>query len=159
MAKCSFKFRDVEYEIEPFTYGFAAKTLKEQLGINLLSAFQDDNLERLVTKILLDDEFALKCWWFFICKKDSPPDPGVAYERAIDDLTPKGMADFKDAFWAAITSFFEPTRREMLIQVRAGMKDLLLKAVQEQVKQALGSLSTSSQPEQDSVEQTPSLTA
>lgn len=141
-------------EIEPFTYGFASKTLQDKLGINLLNLFEGNNLEMLITQILLNDEFALKCWWYFVDKKLQSSDPTSAYNNAIDTLTPTQLSEFKDAFWAAIISFFDPIRREMLIQTRAGFKEILLKSLKDQMKGLLDSSSTSSPPKPDSQEET-----
>jgi len=160
MANCSFKYYGLEnsspitIEIEPFTIGFASKTLQEKLGVNLLNVFDGNNLEGLITQILLNDEFALKCWWFFVDKKLQTLDPASAYDKAIDTLTPIQLGEFKDAFWAAIISFFDPIRREMLIQTRAGFKEILLKSLKDQMKGILDSSSTSSQQKPDSLEET-----
>lgn len=123
-----FEFRNKTFEIK-ITYGYAIKVLKKEYGINLLNLFEDNNMETLINKLSLNDEFAMDLWWSFISTAFSDK------EEAIDKLTPDNLREFREAMWVAIENFFDPMRRKMIQEVKESYKDLLMEQMRANLKQ------------------------
>ncbi len=146
----TFKFKNTEFKIR-ITYGNALSVYKEKFGINLLSLFEEDNLNNFISTIHLNDEKMLEIWWYYVSEKFTD------YDEALQELTPDSMAEFKGALWAAVINFFDPVRRKMLLSIREKVSQLMLNQVNQMFKQLNDSLEAGSSNTSESVESIPEV--
>jgi len=141
-----YEFRGKKYDLR-MTYGYVIKTLPE-FGINLTSLFEENNLDSLMFSMLVNDDMALKLWWSHI-KKDYPGDEGAEYDKVIEDLKSNEIHEFKEAWWGAVYDFFDPLRKEMLMELLAVAEKLIRNQILSVIK-TLGDGSSNLQPKQES---------
>lgn len=122
----TFVFNDHKYDLK-ITYGLATRSLVE-FDVHLTSLFEGENMENLLMRMFLNDDLALKLWWSYV------KDYNSNYNDAVDLLTPEIVQDFKDKWWTAVASFFDPLRRDLLRSTLAEAPKLIRKRMKDAMK-------------------------
>lgn len=130
-----FQYNGQSFEIK-INYGYAVTTLREKYGIDLISTFENNNLEQLVMKLSLDDEIPLKLLLDRV-KPGLDPTNDTEYNNALEPIDGECMQGFKSALMDAIELFFDPTRRSILRELRKELPKLIQKEMKEALNQAL----------------------
>lgn len=119
----------------PVTYNFdgvdfpivitmsSAYKLEADYNICLLQLFENNNLDRVVQELSVNDKVALDLWWEFVSTKFQDR------SECIDKLTRDSLTKFKEAFWAAIVNFSDPNVKPILLELKKRLPGLLKKSV------------------------------
>lgn len=126
-------FKGTEIEIE-ITYKKAMFEFKK-LGVNLLNIFED---ESTMVTILTNDEVMLNIWYHYTSPYCE------SFEKAIGDITPEMLNDFRNKFWSEVVNFTNPSMRKALME----FKKMILKELQS-VDVKLKEVSSKSLPTQE----------
>lgn len=134
----SFRLNNKEYDIE-ITYWDAVTVYPKKFKIDLISLFEDSNLDTLLQQMYLGDSLALD-----LMKHYTADD--IQWEEVLKTLKPIDVKHFKDAWWAALMGFFDPLRSDFLRDVLKRAPKLIKQQVTELLS-ANGSSSSSEKQE------------
>ncbi len=91
----------------------AAYKLVDKFDFNIITLFlNEEETEKTMMRLLLDNEFSLKLMWHLIENKFNGD-----YDKLLEKLETAAELDpFRDALWSAVVLFSSPQLRELLRQ-------------------------------------------
>jgi hypothetical protein len=139
----TFTLNGKQYQIK-LTYSDAKFAFPHKFDLHLLALFEDNNLDRLLTQIMLNDELSLSLMAHYV---EDKLDETALYSEL--DQDPSALQRFKQAWWDALLAFYGPLQRNVLKQVLEGAPSLIKKQVSQSLLQGLNSGSSSIEEKQE----------
>lgn len=106
----NFQYRNRKIDLELGIWD-AMDTFPKRFKINVLQLLNDmeDTMEA-IRIFTLDDETMLHVMHFYVCKELDQ----CEWEDFLKNVTPKELAEFKDALWQEVINFSGPLKEKML---------------------------------------------
>lgn len=120
-------------------YYFAMEELPSKFNIHILDLLaNDDNTNDTLKTLLFNDTLVISLMWHYMLEDGSVNNTGDDYTDFLKKLSSKEVADFREAFWAEVTNFSGPWKREALITAWKEGKKYLKNLTSEQLLSDLG---------------------